>query len=107
MLKRGEASFAGASIGVLAELDYFAWASFSPIGRRNTNVRVTVADAKTGVVRSMASKTLKLPIELMLSEQTNPHKSFMDGKNNGRTQANCSNSVVTLSGLERYCSLLV
>ena len=71
MLKRGEASFAGASIGVLAELDYFAWASFSPIGRRNTNVRVTVADAKTGVVRSMSSKTLKLPIELMLSEHTN------------------------------------
>ena len=71
MLKRGEASFAGASIGVLAELDYFAWASFSPIGRRNTNVRVTVADAKTGVVRSMSSKTIKLPIELMLSEHTN------------------------------------
>ena len=29
MLKRGEASFAGASIGVLAELDYFAWVDFT------------------------------------------------------------------------------
>lgn len=74
MLKKGEASFAGVRKGVLAELDYFAWASFSPIGSLKTNVRVTVADAKTGVVRSMASKTLQLPMELQLSEQTNPQE---------------------------------
>ena len=74
MLKKGEASFAGVRTGVLAEIDYFAWASFSTIGRLKTIVRVTVADAKTGVVRSMASKTLQLPMELQLSEQTNPQE---------------------------------
>ena len=74
MLTRGKAGFAGTSMGVLAELDFFAWASFDPLGARNVNVRVTIADAKTGVVRSMAIETLQIPEDLQLSEEANPQE---------------------------------
>jgi len=74
MLKRGKAGFAGTSMGVLSELDFFAWASFDPLGSRNVHVRVTIADANTGVVRSMAFETLQIPEELQLSEEANPQE---------------------------------
>jgi len=59
---------------VLSELDFFAWASLDHLSSQNVNVRVTIADVKTGLVRSMAFETLQIPEELHLSGQADPQE---------------------------------
>ena len=60
-LSLGSSAVTGLRVGALKDVDYFLSATFTPAGERGTHLKLTLTDARSGLIRASAAKTFAIP----------------------------------------------
>ena len=69
--EKGKAAFEGLPIGVLEGIDFFVWSNVKQISQDTVNVKISILDIKSGIVKGVASGEVRIDDILMLGIDVN------------------------------------
>ena len=69
--EKGKAAFEGLPIGVLEGIDFFVWSNVKQISQDTVNVKISILDIKSGIVKGVASGEARIDDILMLGIDVN------------------------------------
>ena len=69
--EKGKAAFEGLPIGVLEGIDFFVWSNVEQISQDTVNVKISILDIKSGIVKGVASGEVRIDDILMLGIDVN------------------------------------
>ena len=69
--EKGKAAFEGLPVGVLEGIDFFVWSNVKQISQDTVNVKISILDIKSGIVKGVASGEVRIDDILMLGIDVN------------------------------------
>ena len=69
--EKGKAAFEGLPVGVLEGIDFFVWSNVEQISQDTVNVKISILDIKSGIVKGVASGEVRIDDILMLGIDVN------------------------------------
>ena len=69
--EKGKAAFEGLPVGVLEGIDFFVWSNVKQISQDSVNVKISILDIKSGIVKGVASGEVRIDDILMLGIDVN------------------------------------
>ena len=69
--EKGKAAFEGLPVGVLEGIDFFVWSNVKQISQDTVNVKISILDIKSGIVKGVASGEARIDDILMLGIDVN------------------------------------
>ena len=69
--EKGKAAFEGLPVGVLEGIDFFVWSNVKQISQDTVNVKISILDIKSGIVKGVASGEVRIDDILMLGIEVN------------------------------------
>ena len=69
--EKGKAAFEGLPVGVLEGIDFFVWSNVKQISQDSVNVKISILDIKSGIVKGVASGEARIDDILMLGIDVN------------------------------------
>ena len=69
--EKGKAAFEGLPVGVLEGIDFFVWSNVKQLSQDTVNVKISILDIKSGIVKGVASGEVRIDDILMLGIDVN------------------------------------
>ena len=69
--EKGKAAFEGLPVSVLEGIDFFVWSNVKQISQDTVNVKISILDIKSGIVKGVASGEVRIDDILMLGIDVN------------------------------------
>ena len=69
--EKGKAAFEGLPVGVLEGIDFFVWSNVEQISQDTVNVKISILEIKSGIVKGIASGETRIDDILMLGIDVN------------------------------------
>ena len=69
--EKGKAAFEGLPVGVLEGIDFFVWSNVKQISQDTVNVKISILDIKSGIVKGVASGETRIDDVLLLGIDVN------------------------------------